>query len=591
MTTTRRSWNLAWCALLACRPDPTPAQPPERPAAVAARTSDDAATPVPAAVDTPVEPAVPATPSEPPPDAMHVVVEGRCTGLHASLVGDEVFVTHGAGYTGAAMAGPGARHDLVIGRLQPDGTVESLPPLVESQVAPELGVYAIDGVGGRWPDQLYLQLSVGYRDSATGDLARFDGQKWLAVDPTGKRDTTAWQRVYPWYDNSILAVGSSDYYAATRFAVTRGRPQGPKLGAITKLGCAEPMATRLIVREDGDVFAAGRCDGGGPSWLARWTKDDRDGKARRIDGGVVGLAAVDGAAFALFDGTSPSLLQLRDGDWVKLALPGKGAPRLLALTAAGEPWVVLDDQLHRREGDAWSSEPLPGEGAIEELVGVEQGTPWLRRGGTPVDSPWNERMGARLFRRGAQGWSEITIAAAAFTADKRIGIDRLLVRGPDDIWAEGHYFVKRPGKQKASKTNRVVLHSRAPLAPLRCGDVVDGPLAQGFARWPRAVDAHCTTRMALLFHQGAWDDGNDYGKLRRAIAKVEGLDGARLLEVEVGGEHFLAATVATDATAEALMAKARKQRPYKFPEVVCGDSEELDGAGVVVHRELPLAPP
>jgi hypothetical protein len=196
-------------------------------------------------------------------------------------------------------------------------------------------------------------------------------------------------------------------------------------------------------------------------------------------------------------------------------------------------------------------------------------------------------MGARLFRRGADGWAEITVPPAAFVAGKRIGIDRLLVRGPDDVWAEGHYFVKRAGKHKASKTNRVVLHSRAPAHPLRCGEVVDGNIAGHFVRWPRAVDGGCTTRMALLFHQGAWDDTNDYGKLRRAIAKLEGLDGARLLEVEVGGEKFLAATVATDATAEALMAKARKQRPYKFPEVVCGDADELDRTGVVVHRELP----
>jgi len=41
---------------------------------------------------------------------------------------------------------------------------------------------------------------------------------------------------------------------------------------------------------------------------------------------------------------------------------------------------------------------------------------------------------------------------------------------------------------------------------------------------------------------------------------------------------------------EALLAKARKLRPYKFPEVVCGDQQVLDAAEVKIHRELaPLA--
>ena len=96
----------------------------------------------------------------------------------------------------------------------------------------------------------------------------------------------------------------------------------------------------------------------------------------------------------------------------------------------------------------------------------------------------------------------------------------------------------------------------------------------------------------LLIHRTKWDDAETYPKLRKAIAKPGKVDlgQPRLAEVEVGGEKFLGAFVQTDEAAQWLVGKAMKLRPYKFPEVVCGDANVLDSAGVVVHREIALDP-
>jgi hypothetical protein len=120
--------------------------------------------------------------------------------------------------------------------------------------------------------------------------------------------------------------------------------------------------------------------------------------------------------------------------------------------------------------------------------------------------------------------------------------------------------------------------------------VLDGPIPQGFVKWPTAVNAQCQTRMAVLLHRPKWTEGEDYPKLRKAIRGVDGLEGARLLEVEMGGEKWVVALVASDATAAALTLKARKIQIPRSVEIVCGDQAVLDAAGVTIHRELPLAP-
>ncbi|HET6582836.1 MAG TPA: hypothetical protein VFG69_05300, partial [Nannocystaceae bacterium] len=529
---------------------------------------------------------------EPPPTALHVAMEGRCEYMNVSVVSGEPFVAHGGG---GYRSTRGVRHDLIAARVAADGTVaEQLPAMSEPTVAPELGVYSIAGFSGRWPGQLFAELDVGYRDTSSNDLARLDANGWVAVDPFGKAkageeyNQPALHRVHPWYEKSILAVGDADNGVETRFAVVRGKPKGPRFTAAkAKTGCKEPSVTAYEVVESGDVVAGWSCSSAdkGGTFVTHWPKGDLDGTTTRMDDEIVAIEHDGRGSFWLLlsDERRAKLVHGKGSDWSAVELPAKGVAQRMAVDAEGMPWIVIGNRIHIRGAEGWTSEDLPGKGKVEELVGVEHGTPWIRRGGT---SGWDLRSGATIHRRGDDGWHDIEVPPSAFFAGKDVAIDRLAIAGPDDVWAEGHYFVRRHGKSGPARHYRVVLHSRAVLHPQRCGEVVDGPITAAFAKWPTAVNAGCTTRMALLFREAKWDDTNEYPKLRKAIRAVAGLEGARLVQAEVGGEKFLAALVATDATADALLAKARKLRPYRYPEVVCGDQAVLDAAGVVVHREL-----
>lgn len=544
------------------------------------------------------EPAEAPRADEPPPTALHVAMEGRCPSMNVSVVGTEAFVAYGGG---GYHESSGLRDDLVAARIAADGSMaERLPSMSEREVAPTLGVYGISGISGRWPNQIFAELSVGYRDSSSQDLARLTPNGWVAVDPFGKPkeggdSEPALERVHAWYDGSILAVGSAMAYGGEpRFAVVRGKPKGPRLQAArAKVGCKEAIGHAYRVLESGDVVLGWSCSetsGKDRVFVTHWTKGDLDGTTAKMDGGYPEAIEPDGkGGFWLLVASERTgkLLHGRGGDWEPLALPAKGLVDRMAVDRDGLPWIVIGSTLHRRTGDGWASEALPGKGKVEELVGVEHGTPWIRRGGT--SQRYDLKSGARVFRRDGEGWHEIAIPASAFFAGKTIAVDRLVARGPDDVWVEGHYFVRRHGKSGPARHYRAILHSRAVKQPLRCGEVIDGTLTAPFAPWPTAVNGQCTTRMALLFRQWAWDDAHDYPKLRKAIRGIDGLAGARLIEAEVGGDKFLAALVASDATADALLAKARKLRPYKYPEVVCGDQAVLDAAGVTIHREL--APP
>jgi hypothetical protein len=569
------------------------------PASAAAAASDASPT-APAEAEVAVEPEAPKLP---PPDALHVAVEGRCEYMNVSVVGDAAFVAYGGAFVqgGPPQATPVKRDDLVAARIADDGSIaERLPSLADNEVAPELGVYSISGFSGRWPDQLYAELEVGYRDSASTDLARLGPNGWTAVDPFGKAKQGSGDGgapldvVHAWYDGSILAASEVGTWGGeTRFAVVRGKPKGPKFAAAkAKASCKEPHVHTYLVREEGDVVAGWTCqdersDG---EWITHWPKADLDGKTTRVQGGKVVALAHDGknGFWVLVAGErSAKLLHGAGGDWSTVELPEKGRATHLAVDREGAPWVVQGTKLHRRDGDAWKTEELPGKGAVEQLVGVELGTPFLRRGGTPAAEPYNMKSGAQIFRRGDSEWTAIAVPPSAFVAGKDVAIDEIVARGPDDVWAEGHYWVRRHGPKGPARAYRVVLHSRPVAHPLRCGEVLDGPLPSAFVRWPTAVNAQCKTRMTVLLHRDKWDDTNDYPKVRKAIKGVEGLDGARLLEVEMGAEKYLVALVATDATAAALHNKMRKIR-LQTVEIVCGDQAVLDAAGVKVHRELKL---
>lgn len=539
--------------------------------------------------------------NDPPPDAMHVAFEGRCEYMNVSVVGDATFVAYGGAFMGGGFDDmKRARTDLLAVRVADDGSIaERLPYVVDAQVAPELGVYSISGFSGRWPGQLFAHLDVGYRDSASTDLARLDGDQWLPVDPFGKPQKGSYDsgppldRVHAWYDNSILAVSNAGPWGGeTRFAVVRGKPKGPKLAAArAKSGCAEPHVLAYAVREHGDVVAGWSCsdDKNDSDWITHWPKGDLDGKTTRVEGGSV-VAVVDGGSkgfFALVAGErSAKLLHGQGGDWTSVALPDKGRASLLSIDRDGAPWVVVGSRLHRRTKDAWASEDLPGTGTVEQLVGVEHGTPWIRRGGSPANEPWANKSGARLFRRGTEGWSEIAVPPSAFASGKDVAIDTIVAKGPDDIWAGGHYWMRRHGKKGPARAYRAILHSRAVPHPLRCGEVHDGPIPEGFAKWPTAANAQCKTRLVVLLHRGAWVENEEYPKLRKAI---RGVEGTRLLEVEMGGQNWVVALVDSDATAATLAAKARKVQIPRSAEIVCGDQAVLDAAGVKIHRELPPA--
>jgi hypothetical protein len=143
------------------------------------------------------------------------------------------------------------------------------------------------------------------------------------------------------------------------------------------------------------------------SWLSTWTPTDTQGTHVKLhEGAPQGLLAVDddGRGYAVVypgDLSAYWLYRLApDTEPEPVALPHVGSVGWLDLDPAGNPWFLVGDQLHRREGERWLAEALTASEPIDGLYGVRQGAPWAVRRNAAIamrtsDGRWHDVMPLR----------------------------------------------------------------------------------------------------------------------------------------------------------------------------------------------------
>ncbi len=515
-------------------------------------------------------------PERPPPQRFYVAAEGRCRRMHASIV-DARALVHFASEPLVELGSDGAVTGLSI-----DTTIKkgSDPDTPWTQQLPEVVQLA-----GSLPDRLFA-IGVEFPREGFSTAYRQTDEGWVPKHPFGP---TSMERLWPWHDESMLALAPYTV-SGPRFGVIKGRPKGPRFKhAMAKTGCKDVEVVDTLVQPEGDVVATWTCQGRG-FFATHWTagdlggtthdfgfeRDDDHGEAavtRTIasdrSGGFYVAARDEGGAQRLWHGSGER--------WTPIDVPKGMSIGWIATDPKGQLWIA-GKGLARRDGEQWVEIALPVKYRVSQLAGLEFGTPWIR-------------VGSAVWRIADDAAHPIKVPQSAFFEDEGLTVERLHVAGPDDVWAEAEYVVQRRGKGTPGRYYRAVLHSQPTKHPLRCGRLLDGQqMTEPFVPWPTAAGPGCDKRLALLLRRKKWDDDNRYDSFRRQIRKVDGIEGVRFAEFEIGADKFMGAISSDAALIETLRKKARKVRKYWFPEVVCGDQAVLDDAGVVVHRELDLAP-
>lgn len=556
---------------------PPPVSPPEP--ETTTPTPDAPALPIAArpVAATPVA----ATPVAGPPH-LAVAFEGRCGGLAASVLDDQVFVHH----VSELLLPPGSDRiyapHVLLARLDASGQpTETIPEPPPNAVDPQTELSGLFGLAGRWPDQVYAAVSIGTRGDYDTGYIRFDGKTWAGVHPFDPLDQVS--GILPWHDRSIVAIACNGECKVDKLPVIRGAPKGPRTD---KLSAAMPSCERITLVDiaaapTGDLVALARCNYTPDLGLyaARWRPDDLAGEIKRLappgsSGGLARIAHNDQQDFWIALEAAKLLIHSTPGRWDPVeAPPGKGLADL-AVDPRGALWFLRPDGLWRRDGDKWLAEDVQVE-AMRDLLGVEQDTPWV--------------LGTTFARRSADGsWQRAELPTSAFFPERRLTVQTVEVDRAGDLWIDADFTVIRKDKNAVGRNYHSVVTSRPVLRPLRCGEVLLEALPTMFAPWPTGADATCQHPLVLLQRQKRWKPGNTYPAYAKAMRKATDIGAPRFVELEIGGTLALGAIVDSLPAAKALAARARKAQRWQFPETVCGDPAALARADGKIVRELAL---
>ncbi len=435
--------------LSACTPElTTPAPAPSAPGDGLAPAAAPAPEVGAAVVETPAADPTPQPMGLAEPPTLKMSLFGECKNPGIDIVDDEVFV----------------HHREYVHRMGPDGTpAQTLPfglrfPASDSyRPLPT----SFRQVGGRWPDQFYAVADYSHRDFDGVKLARWQDGKWTFANVFGRAwDYTA---VWPWQNASILTLASTWTDAGNsgpRFGIVRGAGKGPiTKGAMRKAECEGYEFEVVHVSPTGPVTAIISCTN---TLLARWEPDDREGTSVRLNDGPGGNIemALDqrGDGYIALEAKPDILFRWKDGTLSEQPLPKLGHVTALALSPAGEPWMVAGGTLHRHEDGTWQQEELPGDAAVTSLAGVS------------VSAPWAIRNDKTLWARLADGtWTAIDIPPVGPKRTDPIPVS-VTVRKPGDAWLIAKYRKLWRGK-KTMRQVRAIYTERPVDTPHECGPI------------------------------------------------------------------------------------------------------------------------
>ncbi len=438
---------------VACTPEGATTQADPAPVADATPTSAPPSPSSPEPESTP-EPKPEPEPEPPPPNAepatLHLAAYGRCHRMGVSVLDGQSFIHYNKNYVS------------YIHRMDERGAVAESYPL-DAKVSVSYGeLYdkRVKGLRGRWPNQVFVLANYYDRETSVSAAFRLADGDWTRVKARTK--TAGYEDLWPWYDDSILAVSTDlDSDRLARLVVIRGEPKGRSLGPIRRKGRCESWTFNVQdvhPRDDGGLTLLAECNG---EWLAQWSPAQDDPTITKLgpesDRGQLMLDAEGQGFIALDDG----VLQWRDGKAQPLPLPSTHDLDGVGMSGDDRLWIHQDDAVSQWTGDQW--EPMLTLPEYKKLAvyGIAEGTPWIWRGKAKGQTPG-------VAMQTSDGvWHEVSLPPTP-DLDKIPRPSGVQVAGPGDVWVPSVYFKMNKRQKSVGKRMHAVYTTRPVQEPLHC---------------------------------------------------------------------------------------------------------------------------
>jgi hypothetical protein len=480
-------------------------------------------------------------------NGFYAVLDGLCSELGATRVGDGVVVQYGGGSNPMYLDGK-RRGPASFIALRDDGLESIGDPVISSPT----------GVAGRSVDDFWIADSTGSRSSEGAILHRWANHQWK----TFAKDQTNLQA---WVDGGV--IGTLGMAAANGDVWVEGSTTKPPASLWSDM-----MFPRLAAFPTGDVLVSGSKGSGGgtpgPLVARHWAPGQKV-----TEYPLAALFPGEKTFGPVFEGVSPDEIYAVDDDriarWdgkgLKLLGVVKGAKDIFAVRRAGpdDLWVQIDDQ-RLFHVTAAGVVPIATPEKVASFDGVEVGKPWM--------------VGAsgKLYAREGETWKPQPLPVPVFSAGGVLKAKQVVVVAPDDVLVVGKYWEKGPGWTE-QELHTALFRNKPVKETLRCNEPDpennNVHLGHGFQSWPPMATAACKTPFVVIARRSnARKVADDWPKLRRALKGHTELGEVSLVELVSGDRTFVGAKAKDLDAAKALLAIVAKADRLR-PEIVCGEPE------------------
>jgi len=480
-------------------------------------------------------------------NGMFAVLDGLCSQLSFTRVGNDVVVHYGGGHQVMYLDGKRVGAASFIA-LRDDGLVSIGSPPIEYPT----------GIAGASLDNFWVADSTGSRSSEGSTLYRYASGSWKKYE----KDQT---NLHAWVDGGI--IGSLGFAAANGDIWVEGTSTKPPQAMWADL----PFPT-LAAFPTGDVLLVGarnRMENPDSPLIARHWAPGKKVTELPLQ------AILPGDEYTRAFEVAPDEVYILRGD--KIARWDGKAFRALGKTIGGEKMSTVrragpDDLWVQTEGgkleriSAQATTIITTPEAVADMDGIDRGAAWM------------VGKSGKLYRRDGETWTSVPLPGPAFSASTNVAVKakRVLVNKPDDVLLVAAYWEKGP-LWKDQELHTALYRTKAVKETLRCNEPDPENnnihLGHGFQSWAPMATAECKTPFAVLARRSnANKSTDDWPRLRAALKGHAELGEVSLLEFVSGDRTFVGAKGkdldTTKKIAELVAAKDRLR-----PEIACGDPE------------------